>query len=57
MKYVIETVESIYLQKSENQPVVLSTIFHDVEPGKADMDIKSGYLKSKNILSQNSCVV
>lgn len=54
MKDVIETVENVYSQKSENQSVVWDTIFYDFEPGKADMDIKSGYLKKQKIFGHKT---
>lgn len=46
VQQVINLVETVYIAKSENWP----TIFYDFIPGKADMDIKSGYLKSDKYL-------
>ena len=45
MKEVIEGVEKVYTLKAEERANVWPMIFHEFEPGVADMDIKSGYLK------------
>lgn len=49
MEEVIEAVENVYVEKSEGTASVWPMIFHEFEPGKADMDIKSGYLKNQKI--------
>lgn len=52
MNQVIEVVESVYKAKSEGMTDVWPTVFYDFEPGKADLDIKSGYLKSNKIFGE-----
>lgn len=47
MKEVIEVVQEVYKMKSQSRTDVWPTVFYDFVKGKADMDIKSGYLKSK----------
>lgn len=54
VKQVIEAVETVYKSKSENQAEAWPTIFYDFEPGKADMDIKSGYLKSEKLFGHKT---
>ncbi|MBM6614575.1 ornithine cyclodeaminase family protein [Desemzia sp. RIT804] len=54
MPSVIKTVESVYKQKSNDASVVWDTIFYDFEPGKADMDIKSGFLKDQKIFGHKT---
>lgn len=49
MKKVIDVVENVYVSKSTGSAVVWPMVFHEFEPGKADMDIKSGYLKENEI--------
>ncbi|MCT4620047.1 MAG: ornithine cyclodeaminase family protein [Marinisporobacter sp.] len=49
MKEVIEAVEKVYILKAEKKADVWPMIFHEFEPGVADMDIKSGYLKDADI--------
>ncbi|MBA1335307.1 MAG: Ornithine cyclodeaminase [Firmicutes bacterium] len=49
MRSVIKAVEDAYVQKSSGEAVVFPLIFYEFEPGKADMDIKSGYLKGADI--------
>ncbi|WP_432409412.1 ornithine cyclodeaminase family protein [Wukongibacter sp. M2B1] len=49
MKQVIEVIEKVYLSKSTDSAVVWPMIFYEFEPGNADMDIKSGYLKENEI--------
>ncbi|PAB60237.1 ornithine cyclodeaminase family protein [Anaeromicrobium sediminis] len=49
MKQVIEGVEKVYTLKAEKRAHVWPMIFHEFEPGVADMDIKSGYLKDADI--------
>jgi alanine dehydrogenase len=49
MKDVINVVENVYKSKSEDKTCVFPLIFHEFEPGVADMDIKSGWLKEGNI--------
>lgn len=54
MHSVIQAVESVYKQKSNDESVVWDTIFYDFEPGKADMDIKSGFLKKQKIFGHKT---
>ncbi|MGT2846932.1 ornithine cyclodeaminase family protein [Streptococcus massiliensis] len=49
MESVIAGVESVYRLKSNGNTEVWPTVFYDFEPGKADMDIKSGLLKGANL--------
>lgn len=46
---VIGVLEEAYCSKSKKEAEVFPMIFHEFEPGIADMDIKAGYLKSHNI--------
>lgn len=41
----IDCVEDVYCQKSRGKAIVWPTAFYEFEPGEADMDIKSGFLK------------
>jgi len=47
IKNVIEVVEHVYTLKNSNQANLFPIVTHVFEPGKADMDIKSGHLKGK----------
>ncbi|MBQ6949381.1 MAG: ornithine cyclodeaminase family protein, partial [Firmicutes bacterium] len=49
MKPIIRCVEHVYCQKSEGDTVVWPTTFYEFDPGHADMDIKSGYLKGAKL--------
>ena len=49
MEKVIETVEEVYRAKSVGDTVVFPLVFHEFNPGIADMDIKSGWLKGSQI--------
>ena len=49
MNDVINVVENVYKSKSEDKTCVFPLIFHEFEPGVADMDIKSGWMKENNI--------
>lgn len=49
MKQVIEAVEKVYKLKSQSKADVWPMVFHEFEPGVADMDIKSGYLTDAEI--------
>ncbi len=51
---VIHLVESVYTAKSENNTETWPTIFYDFVPGKADMDIKSGYLKRDKVFGHKT---
>jgi ornithine cyclodeaminase/alanine dehydrogenase len=42
---VIISVKNVYCKKSEGLALTWPTLFYDFERGKADMDIKSGYIK------------
>lgn len=54
MEQVIEVVEDVYKAKSQELTDVWPTVFYDFELGKADLDIKSGYLKSKQIFGHKT---
>lgn len=54
MNQVIDVVESVYKLKSEGMTDVWPTVFYDFEPGKADLDIKSGYLKGKKLFGHKT---
>lgn len=54
MNQVIDLVETVYKSKSEHKTETWPTIFYDFEPGKADMDIKSGYLKSEKLFGHKT---
>lgn len=45
MDEVIETVESVYIQKSNDKAEVYPMVYAEFNPGVCDMDIKSGWLK------------
>lgn len=49
MKDVLEVIKDVYRLKSESKTSVFPMVFHEFEPGIADMDIKSGWLKESNI--------
>lgn len=49
MKETLGRVEAVYREKAEGTAAVWPMIFYEFEPGKADMDIKSGYLKEQGI--------
>ncbi|MCB2358220.1 ornithine cyclodeaminase family protein [Clostridium estertheticum] len=49
MKQVIAAVEQVYTLKSSGKADLFPMIFHEFERGKADMDIKSGYIKEENV--------
>ncbi|NOU55904.1 ornithine cyclodeaminase family protein [Brevibacillus borstelensis] len=49
MARVIETVEQAYTLKAQKEATLFPMVFHEFEPGKADMDIKSGHLTGANI--------
>ncbi|MGQ8872160.1 ornithine cyclodeaminase family protein [Paenibacillus sp. TSA_86.1] len=51
---VIHLVETVYRAKSENNTESWPTIFYDFDPGKADMDIKSGYLKGEKVFGHKT---
>lgn len=54
MQLVIDAVEGVYKSKSEEKGVIWPTVFYDFISGKADMDIKSGYLKSEKIFGHKT---
>lgn len=54
MQQVIEVVESVYKAKSEGLTDVWPTVFYEFKRGKADLDIKSGYLKSKQLFGHKT---
>ncbi|MHC5226863.1 ornithine cyclodeaminase family protein [Enterococcus sp. LJL99] len=45
----IQTVESVYKSKAEQTSTIWPMIFYEFEPGQADMDIKSGFMKELGI--------
>ncbi len=49
MQDVIARVEGVYAEKSNDTAAVWPMVFYEFDPGKADMDIKSGYLKEQGI--------
>ncbi|MGF6375176.1 alanine dehydrogenase [Clostridiales Family XIII bacterium PM5-7] len=49
MPEVIETVKDVYKLKAQDETVVFPLVFHEFDPGHADMDIKSGWLKGSDI--------
>lgn len=49
MKMAIDAVEDVYIQKYNGSGVLFPMVFHEFEPGVADMDIKSGHLGSSDV--------
>lgn len=49
MDEVIEAVREVYRLKAEGDTTVFPLVFHEFDPGAADMDIKSGWLKGSEI--------
>ncbi len=49
MPSVIAAVETAYKQKCVGEGVIWPLVFYEFEPGKADMDIKSGFIKGEGI--------
>ncbi len=49
MSEVIETVKEVYRLKASGETTVFPLVFHEFEPGAADMDIKSGWLRGSDI--------
>ena len=49
MRSCLETVERAYTLKDENKATLFPMVFHEFEPGVADMDIKSGHLAGADI--------
>ncbi len=49
MADVIDCVEKVYIEKSNGTAAVWPMVFYEFNPGVADMDIKSGYLKEQGI--------
>ena len=54
MKPVIAGVENVYSLKSNEKTEVWPTVFYEFEPGKADMDIKSGFLKDTKLFGHKT---
>lgn len=46
---IIEVVEEAYTQKAKGKADLFPMIFHEFDPGKADMDIKSGYVEDSRV--------
>ncbi len=49
LKDAILAVEEAYVQKHKGEGVLWPMVFHEFEPGTADLDIKSGNLNAENI--------
>lgn len=49
MSSVLKVIEDVYVLKAQNKTEIFPMIFHEFEPGVADMDIKSGALKDVDI--------
>ncbi|MBN2795816.1 MAG: ornithine cyclodeaminase family protein [Clostridia bacterium] len=49
MEEVIEVVEDVYRAKANGETELFPMVFYEFEPGVSDMDIKSGYIKTKNL--------
>lgn len=49
LNIAIKGVESAYIQKSSKEACLFPMIFHEFDPGKSDMDIKSGHLPQSSI--------
>lgn len=49
MEEVIEAVENVYIEKSQESGKVFPLVFHEFERAVADMDIKSGTLDSMGV--------
>jgi ornithine cyclodeaminase/alanine dehydrogenase len=49
MKMVIEAIEQVYTLKAQDKTTLFPMVFHEFNPGVADMDIKSGHLKGADI--------
>lgn len=54
MQQVLDVVEDVYKTKNSNLTEVWPTVFYDFVPGKADMDIKSGYLKNEKMFGHKT---
>ncbi|OBZ11795.1 ornithine cyclodeaminase family protein [Bacillus sp. FJAT-27264] len=54
VQQVIDLVEAVYKAKSDNKTETWPTIFYDFVPGRADMDIKSGYLKKEKVFGHKT---
>lgn len=54
MQKVIDVVEEVYKAKNNDLTEVWPTVFYDFVPGKADMDIKSGYLKNEKMFGHKT---
>ncbi len=48
MEDVINSVKEVYADKANGSTEVFPLVFHEFDPGKADMDIKSGWVKGAN---------
>ncbi len=49
MPMVIEAIEQVYTLKAKDKTTLFPMVFHEFNPGVADMDIKSGHLKGADI--------
>jgi len=54
IQQVIDVIENVYKAKNSDLTEVWPTIFYDFVPGKADMDIKSGYLKNEKMFGHKT---
>lgn len=51
---IIQIVENVYKSKACNSTMTWPTIFYEFQKGKADMDIKSGYIQNENIFGHKT---
>lgn len=49
MTGVIDAVTQVYQDKAKGDTSVFPLVFHEFDPGHADMDIKSGWVKGANV--------
>lgn len=49
MPAVIKGIEQVYTAKSQEKTALFPMVFHEFNPGVADMDIKSGHMKDHDI--------
>lgn len=49
MESVLQAIRKVYVLKEEKKTELFQMVFNEFDPGVADMDIKSGYLKEEDI--------
>lgn len=54
MAEVIDVVRDVYAQKAAGEAVMWPTVFHEFDPGHADMDIKSGFLGASGVFGHKT---